>query len=412
MNPLQNKNIILGVTGSIAAYKAADLASKLTQNGAQVEVVLTKAATEFISPITFQSVTSQRAYSEADLWGSDAHVLHIGLARKADLLIIAPASANTIAKLTHGIADNLLTVTALALHREEGQAPLVLAPAMDAGMFSHPATQKNIRTLEQRGSFFIGPEEGHLASGLVAKGRMSEPVAILGRIRSLLSRGGPLDGKHIVVTAGGTQEDIDPVRFITNRSSGKQGYAIAQAVLDAGATVTLISAPTNLSSPTGVRLVTTRSAEEMKQAVLSICEQADVLVMAAAVADFRPALLSKQKIKKGAGTLSLRLERTSDILEAVKTQREQTNNPKIVVGFAAETQDIITNAQAKLQSKGLDLIVSNDVSASDAGFGIDTNRVTMLWSNGKQEKLPLMSKKEVAIHLVESLYSLLQKSMT
>jgi phosphopantothenoylcysteine decarboxylase/phosphopantothenate--cysteine ligase len=403
MNPLQNKNIILGVTGSIAAYKAADLASKLTQNGAHVEVVLTKAATEFIRPITFQSVTGQRAYSESDLWGSDAHVLHIGLARKADMLVIAPISANTLAKLAYGIADNLLTVTALALHRGEKQIPLLLAPAMDAGMFSHPATQENLRILEHRGSVIVGPEEGHLASGLVAKGRMSEPVAILGQIRYQLAQGGPLSSKHIVVTAGGTQEDIDPVRFITNRSSGKQGYALAQAALDAGAGVTLISATTKLTSPTGANCISIRNASQMEAAVLSACQKADALLMGAAVADFRPANPSGQKIKKGSGIPSLALERTSDILAAVEAQRKQTGFPKVVVGFAAETQDLIANAQEKLQSKGLDLIIANDVSASDAGFGVDTNRVTLLWADGKQEELPLMGKAEIAELLVEKL---------
>jgi phosphopantothenoylcysteine decarboxylase/phosphopantothenate--cysteine ligase len=406
MNPIQNKNIILGVTGSIAAYKAADLASKLTQNGAQVEVILTDAATKFIPAITFQSVTGQRAYSETDLWGSDAHVLHIGLARKADLLVIAPVSANTLAKLAHGIADNLLSVTALALHREEKPAPLLLAPAMDAGMFSHPATQENVNILTQRGSYFVGPEEGHLASGLVAKGRMSEPPAILGQIRYLLSRNGPLRGKKIVVTAGGTQEDIDPVRFISNRSSGKQGYALAQAALDAGADVTLISTPTNLVPPTGAGIVAIRSASEMEKAVLSACRNADALLMAAAVADFRPTKVSKQKIKKGGGTPSLALERTPDILAAIKEERTQSGFPKIVIGFAAETQNLMANAQEKLQSKGLDLIVANDVGAKDAGFGVDTNRVILLWADGKREELPLMNKKEVADVLIEKLTKL------
>ena len=403
MNPLHDKKIILGITGSIAAYKAADLASKLTQNGAQVEVILTEAAAKFIPPITFQSVTGQRAYSEADLWGNEAHVLHIGLARKADIFVIAPASANTLAKLAHGIADNLLTVTALALHREVDPAPLLLAPAMDAGMFSHPATQENVRLLVQRGSHFIGPEAGHLASGLVARGRMSEPPAILGQIRYLLSRGGPLSGKKVVVTAGGTQEDIDPVRFITNRSSGKQGYALAQAALDTGAAVTLISAPTNLVPPACADLVAIRTASEMEQAVLSACQEADALLMAAAVADFRPAEIAGQKIKKGGGAPSLILERTSDILSAVKNQRALTGFPKIVIGFAAETQNLLENAQKKLQTKGLDLIVANDVSATDAGVAVDDNRVTLLWADGKREELPLMSKAEVADLVIEKL---------
>jgi phosphopantothenoylcysteine decarboxylase/phosphopantothenate--cysteine ligase len=407
INHLQDKNILLGVTGSIAAYKAADLASKLTQSGAQVEVILTKAATEFVRPITFQSVTGQRAYRESDLWGTDAHVLHIGLARKADLLVIAPLSANTMAKLAHGIADNLLTVTALALHRDDKQIPLLLAPAMDAGMFSHPATQENLRILKRQGNIIIGPEQGRLASGLIAKGRMSEPAKILNQIRYQLSQNGPLNGKQIVVTAGGTQEDIDPVRFITNRSSGKQGYALAQAALDAGADVILISAPTSLAPPTGVDLIAIRSASEMEVAVLSAAQGADALLMAAAVADFRPANPSKQKIKKASSTPSLLLERTSDILLAVKAQREQIGYPKIVVGFAAETQDLLANAGEKLKSKGVDLIVANDVSASDAGFGVDTNRVTLLCSNGKRDQLPLMSKSDVAEILIERLVDLL-----
>jgi len=403
MNPLQNKTIVLGVTGSIAAYKAADLASKLTQAGAQVEVILTQAATEFVTPLTFQSVTGKRAYTETDLWGTEAHVLHIGLARKADILVIAPVSANTIAKLAHGIADNLLTVTALALHRFERQAPLLLAPAMDAGMFSHPATQENLCILEQRECHFIGPEEGHLASGLVAKGRMSEPPAILGQIRYLLSRGGPLAGKRIVVTAGGTQEPIDPVRFITNRSSGKQGYALAQAALDAGAEVTLISGMTSLSPPTGAQVMTTRSASEMEQAVLKVCPTSDFLLMAAAVADFRPAKPSEQKIKKGSEIPTLELIRNPDILATVKEQRNQTGKPEMVLGFAAETEDLLTNAQNKLQAKGLDLIVANDISAEGAGFEVDTNRVTLLWANGEHEEFPLSSKEKVAEKLIKRL---------
>jgi phosphopantothenoylcysteine decarboxylase/phosphopantothenate--cysteine ligase len=406
MNPLQDKNIILGVTGSIAAYKAVDLASKLSQKGAKVETILTRAATEFIRPISFQSVTGRRAYCESDLWGAEAHVLHIGLARKADLLVIAPASANTLAKLANGIADNLLSVTALALHRDHAPAPMLLAPAMDAGMYGHLATQENLQILEQRGSDFIGPEEGHLASGLIARGRMSEPGDILGKIRFLLSRNGAWGEKRIIVTAGGTQEDIDPVRFITNRSSGKQGYALAQASLDAGADVTLITAPTSLSIPTGVNRVAVRNASEMKAAVLNACQGAHALIMAAAVADYRPSNPSHQKIKKETGTPTLILERTSDILATVKSHREHTGFPKVVVGFAAETQNMLENAQAKLQSKGLDLIILNDVSATDAGFGVDTNRVSILWANGKREDLPLMKKEEIASALVDKLVKL------
>jgi phosphopantothenoylcysteine decarboxylase/phosphopantothenate--cysteine ligase len=277
---------------------------------------------------------------------------------------------------------------------------------MDAGMFSHPATQENVKILAQRGSNFIGPEEGHLASGLVAKGRMSEPSTILGEIRYLLSRNGPLRGKKIVVTAGGTQEDIDPVRYITNRSSGKQGYVLAQAALDAGANVILISTPTNLAPPIGSEIVAIRSACEMEKAVLSACRDADALLMAAAVADFRPAEISKQKIKKGSGTPPLALERTPDILVAIKKERAQSGFPKNVIGFAAETQNLLANAQEKIKSKGLDLIAANDVSAQDAGFGVDTNRVILLWADGKREELPLMNKKEVADVLIEKLTKL------
>jgi phosphopantothenoylcysteine decarboxylase/phosphopantothenate--cysteine ligase len=403
MNPLQNKNIILGVTGSIAVYKAADLASKMTQAGANVEVILTEAATQFISPLTFQSVTGKRAYRETDLWGKEAHVLHIGLARKADLLLIAPISANTIAKLAHGIADNLLTVTALAAHRVDKQVPLVLAPAMDAGMYSNPATQKNIRILEQRGTIFLGPEEGHLASGLIARGRMTEPLKILGKVRYILGREGPLKDKHIVVTAGGTQEPLDPVRFISNRSSGKQGYAIAQAALDAGADLTLITTPTNLPPPQGAQITQVKTASEMAEAVLQISSKTNILVMAAAVADFRPAVHSEQKIKKENADHCLELVPNPDILKSVHQQKAKTKKPDIVVGFAAETQDLIANARNKLLSKGLDLVVANDVSASNAGFGVDTNKVTLLWANGTSEELPLMDKYEVAETILRKL---------
>jgi len=402
MNPMSGQTIILGITGSIAAYKAADLASKLAQNGAIVQTILTEAATKFISPLTFQSVTGQRAYTEADLWGTEAHVLHVGLAHDADLLIIAPASATTLAKLASGLADNLLSLTALAYHSDEKRSPLLLAPAMDAGMYTHPATQENIRILKQRGAILIGPEEGHLASGLVAKGRMTEPHEILGQIRYQLSRGGPLEGKHFVVTAGGTQEDIDPVRFITNRSSGKQGFALAQAALDEGAEVTLISALSHLAAPAGVNLVAARSAKDMTEAVSRACIDADALLMAAAVADYRPAHPGTHKIKKEIGIPTLDLERTDDILTTIKEQREKSGYPKYVVGFAAETEDLIANAQAKLEAKGLNLIAANDVSASDAGFGVETNRVTLLWENGKKENLPLMSKAEVAEKIIKA----------
>ena len=286
-NPIQDKTILLGVTGSIAAYKAADLASKLKQAGGKVDVVLTQSATQFITPLTFQSVTARKAYVDADLWGGEGHVTHIGLGRAAELIVIAPVSANTLAKLAHGIGDNLLTVAVLAAH-----CPLLLAPAMDAGMFSHPATQANLEVLHQRGAVIIGPAAGRLASGLVGMGRMVEPGEILGAIRWQLAQGGPLQGCKVVVTAGGTQEPVDPVRVLTNRSSGKQGFAVAQAALDAGAEVVLISTPVQILAPVGARQVVVQTAADMLEAVLSEIAKADALVMAAAVSDFRPAVIA------------------------------------------------------------------------------------------------------------------------
>jgi phosphopantothenoylcysteine decarboxylase/phosphopantothenate--cysteine ligase len=396
ISPLANKQILLGVTGSIAAYKAVDLASKLAQSGAFVETILTTDAARFVTPLTFQSVTGQPAYTDAELWGAEAHVLHVGLAQRADLLAIAPITAQTMAKMAHGLADNLVTLAALAAH-----CPILLAPAMDAGMFAHPTTQANLRLLQERGAIVVGPEEGHLASGLVARGRMTEPADLLGHIRYTLSRAGPLKGRKLVVTSGGTQEPLDPVRFITNRSSGKQGVALAQAALDAGADVTLIAAPVSLPIPTGARHLPVRTAADMARAVLDACQDADALLMAAAVADFRPDQAAQQKIKKQRALPILTLQPTDDILAAVARQRQDTGHPRVVVGFAAETQDLLPNALSKLQAKALDLIVANDVSASDAGFQVDTNRVTLITPTGEPEALPLLSKAEVAARVIE-----------
>ena len=404
-----NKKILLGVTGSIAAYKAADLASKLAQSGAQVKTILTKAASEFISPLTFQSVTGQPAYTDADLWGAQAHVLHVGLAHEADLLLIAPATAQTMFKLAHGSADDLLSLTALAVGTEPDSAPILMAPAMDAGMFSHAATQENLRILSARGIVFIGPEEGHLASGLVSKGRMTEPVEILGHVLFQLSLGGALKDQHVVVTAGATQEPLDPVRYLSNRSTGRQGFALAQAALEAGAQVTLIAGPNHLNAPIGATHISVRTAEEMKNATLEACKKADALIMSAAVVDFRPAKYNDHKIKKSGGIPSMELAGTPDILKAVAVQRKDLGYPKVVVGFAAETQDLLNNAKDKLKSKKLDLIAANDISATDAGFAVDTNRITLLHADGKKEELPLMSKADVAAEIVERIISILNK---
>ena len=394
--PLTGKHIILGVTGSIACYKAVELASRLAQEGAQIDVILTAAAQQFVTPLTFQSVTGRRAYVDADLWGSEGHVQHIGLAKAADLLVIAPASANTMARLAHGLADNLLCLTALA-----AACPLVIAPAMDGGMFAHPATQANLEILRQRGAVIIGPAQGHLASGLVGPGRMVEPAELLGHVRLILAQNGSLGGRRVVVTAGGTQEPLDPVRSITNRSSGKQGLALAQAALDAGAVVTLIAAPISLPTPVGARRIDVQTAQDMLEGVMVELPQTDVLIMAAAVADFRPAQAAGQKIKKESGVPQIELARTPDILAEVAGQREKSGRPYVVVGFAAESQDLLDNARAKLQNKKLDLIVANDVSAADAGFSVDTNRVTLLFSNGTHQNLPLMDKTDVALAVID-----------
>jgi phosphopantothenoylcysteine decarboxylase / phosphopantothenate---cysteine ligase len=405
--PFENRTILLGVTGSIAAYKAADLASRLAQSGANVDVILTQSALQFITPLTFQSVTGRRAYTDSDLWSSQGHVLHVSLGRSADLLVIAPASANTLARLAHGLADNLLTVTALA-----ARGALLVAPAMDGGMYEHPATQANLEILRQRGARILGPAAGHLASGLVGAGRMLEAAELLGHIRLALAEDGPLASKKVIVTAGGTQEPIDPVRVIANRSSGKQGFALAQAALDLGAQVILISGPVHLPTPIGAQRVEVETAEQMQAAVLENIPQAEALVMAAAVADFRPADPAGQKIKREAGVPQVRLEANPDILKAVAAARAESGWPRISVGFAAESQDLLENARHKLESKRLNMIAANDIGAHDAGFSVDTNRVTLLYAhplNGSQvETLPLLSKDDVAQIVMERIVTLLE----
>ncbi len=394
--PFENKRILLGVTGSIACYKACDLASRLKQAGAFVDVVLSAGATRFISPLSFQSVTGRKAYTDEDLWGGEGHVLHVNLGQSADLVLIAPATANTIAKLAHGIADNLLTDSVLV-----STCPLVISPAMESHMFANTATQENIHILAKRGAAILGPAEGHLASGAVGKGRFVEPVNILAELRYLMTRGGHLKGKKVVITAGGTQEAIDPVRIITNNSSGKQGYALAQAALDAGAEVTLIAAPNALETPFGATQVRVRSASEMKDAVLSACEGTDALIMAAAVADFRPVHAENQKIKKGGGIPEIKLEPTEDILKLVAKTKAKSGYPLLTIGFAAESQDLIENAREKLAAKSLDLIVANDITRSDAGFEVDTNAITLIDKKGRAQSLPTLTKTEVAEKILD-----------
>lgn len=399
-NPLNGKNIVLGITGSIAAYKSVDLASRLTKLGTFVNSILTDAGTKFISPLSIQSVCGRKAYIEQDLWVREGHVVHINIAHTADLILIAPATANTLAKLAHGIADNLLTVTVLA-----AKCPIIIAPAMDAGMYENEITQKNVQLLKEKGIIFIGPAEGHLASGLVGPGRMAEPADIVRAIRYNLSRVNPLKDKKIVVTAGGTQEEIDPVRILTNYSSGKQGYALAQAALDAGSDVVLISAPTSLTSPEGATLVRVKSAEEMHDAVLDQITNASALIMAAAVADFRPKNSVQEKIKKEDGFGSIELTPTKDILKAVSKMKITKHLDIKVIGFAAETTDLKANAKEKLLEKKLDMIVANDVSDPQAGFGVDTNKVLLMYSDGSTEQLPILTKDEVAEKVIQHLQS-------
>lgn len=396
MQPFDGKRILLGVTGSIAAYKAADLASKLTQGGARVNVLMTPAAARFVTPLTFRGVTHQPVLTDAFDLASEAAIQHVELATTADLFIVAPATASALFKLAHGQADDPVSLTALAC-----PAPMLVAPAMDADMWEHPAVQANAAILRERGVEFAGPEQGRLASGLYGQGRLAETALVIGLAGRILGRGGDLRGKTVVVSAGGAQEPIDPVRVVTNRSSGKMGYALAEAARDRGAHVVLVSAPTSLPYPAGVEVRAVETSAQMREAVLSACAGADALIMAAAVADYRPAEPSAQKIKKSGGELTLRMEPTTDILSEAP--------PDIMrVGFAAESQDLLANARAKLRAKNLHLIVANDVSREDAGFGADDNQVTLLTPDGATEELPLMSKRDVAWRILDRVAPLLR----
>ena len=402
---LENKRILLGVSGGIAAYKACTLASHLTQAGALVDVVLTEAAARFVAPLTFEALTGRPAYT--DLWaapreGLPTHIAHIGLAHAADLLVISPATANTLAKVAHGIADNLLTTLILA-----ASCPVMVAPAMDAGMWSNPATQANVSLLQERSFHIIGPTRGRMASGLEGEGRMVEPDEILEHIRCVIGQNGPLCGKLVTVTAGPTREALDPVRFLSNRSSGRQGFALAQAAIDRGATVTLICGPSNLPTPICAQRIDVISAQDMLDAVMAQLETTDVLLMAAAVADYRPEEAAVQKMKKQHTDLALDLARTPDILTVVAEARSQGNGPEVVIGFAAETQDLVGNARSKLEEKALDLIVANDITAADAGFEALTNRVVILDSKGGLDELPLLTKTAVAEIILDRVVSLL-----
>ncbi len=394
---LTDKTIILGITGGIAAYKAADLASKLTQAGAKVEVVMTEAATEFISPLTLRSLTGRPVVTDMFEPASEFSIEHIALAEAADVVIIAPATANTIAKLAGGIADNILCCTVLAT-----KAPVIVAPAMNVNMYQSSITQDNLAKLKARGFTTVGPDYGRLASGKIGLGRLAEVEEIIGTIKQVLGRNGNLSGKRIVVTAGGTQEPIDPVRHIGNRSSGKMGYAIAEAARDRGAEVKLVTAPTSLPEPAGIEVVSVKTAAEMKEAVDKAVTQADALIMAAAVADYQPKNVAKAKIKKKSPSLTLELIRTPDILAEVKGNF-------LKVGFAAESEDMVANAKQKLEKKKLDLIAANDITDKDSAFGSDTNKVTLIERDGKIDSLPLLTKREVADKILDKVVGMLKK---
>lgn len=393
---LTNKTVVLGVTGSIAAYKAAYLASQLTQAGADVEVIMTEAATKFITPITFRSITGRPVVTEMFDLASEYSVEHVALAEAADVVVIAPATANIIAKLAAGIADDMLSCTVLAT-----KAPVIIAPAMNVNMYENPITQDNLVKLQARDFAIVGPAYGRLASGKMGLGRLVDIDEVLGTICQVLGKCGDLAGKRIVVTAGGTQEPVDPVRCLTNCSSGKMGYALAEAARDRGAQVVLVSAPSALPRPAGVDMVDIRTAQEMYQAVKKAVAKADALIMAAAVADYRPVKVSESKIKRQqVSSLTLELERTPDILGEVKGNF-------VRVGFAAESENLVANAKEKLHKKQLDLIAANDITAADSGIGADANQVVIIDREDKVEELPLLPKREVADKILDRVVELL-----
>ena len=393
--PLVNKHIVLGVTGSIASYKAIDLASKLTQAGALVDTILTYGATQFITPLAFRSITHRDVITDLYDLDSEFSNEHVALARRADIVTIVPATVNCIAKLAWGMADDPLTTTVVAT-----EAPLLIAPAMDGNMYSHPATQDNLQILERRGVVIVGPDQGYLASGLSGKGRLVDPTQLVGHIAAALGKKGDLSGKKIVISAGGTQEPIDPVRVITNNSSGKMGYAIAEAARDRGAEVILITAPTSLSDPPSITVKNVTTAAEMCSLVLSEVTDSDALIMSAAVADYRPKTSAEQKIKKSDSGLTIDLTKTEDILE------KATGN-FVKVGFSAESENLVSNATEKIGRKSLDLIVANDITDPDSGFGKDTNKVVIIDDQLQAEHLPILTKYDVGNEILNRVLKVL-----
>ncbi|MFJ9499819.1 bifunctional phosphopantothenoylcysteine decarboxylase/phosphopantothenate--cysteine ligase CoaBC [Brevibacillus centrosporus] len=405
MPTLAGKRIVLGVSGGIAAYKAAALTSKLTQAGAIVRVILTENAQKFVQPVTFQALSHQPVHTDT-FNEPDPHVIsHIDLADKADLVLVAPATANIIGKIANGIADDMLTTTLLA-----SKAPVMVAPAMNVNMYGHPAVQANMEKLVQYGYRFVEPGVGLLACGWIGKGRLAEPEEIVEAVAAFFAeqnqpRPQDLQDKLVLVTAGPTREKIDPVRYITNHASGKMGYAIAEAARDRGARVVLVSGPTALPKPTGVQFVAVECVQEMFDAVMEYLPESDIVIKSAAVSDYRPKTVQEHKMKKGDGPLVLELDKAPDILRTVGERKTK----QFVVGFAAETQDVIKYAQDKLEKKNLDMIVANNVLAEGAGMGSDTNIVTLLTRAGEIVELDKLSKRDVADKLLDAVVLKLTK---
>ena len=399
--------VALGVSGGIAAYKAAELVRLLQDKGLDVQVVMTRSACEFITPLTFAALSGHKVVTEmfGEAQGSsnvESAIEHIAVAQSIDAFVVAPATANVLAKMAHGIADDFLTTLCLAT-----KAPLIVAPAMNVNMWEHAATQQNLETLRSRGVRVVNPDEGYLACGMTGSGRLASPTSIAQVVFETLGMREDLAGEVILVTAGPTEEPLDAVRYISNRSSGKMGYALAEAARRRGAQVLLVSGPTRAEPPAAHVFERVRTAAEMEAAVSRHAESATVVVMAAAVADFRPANVQAGKIKKQHGVPALKLEPTNDILAEISRRR---GKGQIIVGFAAETEDLMANATAKLRAKGLDLLVANDVSRTDAGFNVDTNIVTMLFPDGRKVGLEKMSKLEVAGHVLEQIVEIRRKS--
>jgi len=398
---IKDKKILLCVTGGIAVYKAAALTSKLVQAGAKIKVILSESAEKFVTPLTFQALSRNEVFTDTFDEKNPHVIAHIDLADWADLILIAPATANTIAKIAGGIADNMITTTMLA-----ATSPVWIAPAMNVHMYDHPAVKKNLSILAEYGYQFIEPSEGYLACGYVGRGRLEEPEKIVELIQRFFAKDERklLTGKTVVVTAGPTREKIDPVRFISNHSTGKMGFALAEEAKKHGADVVLISGPVQIAAPAGVELVKVESADEMYNAVLKFYESADVVIKTAAVADYRPKVTYDQKVKKQAGDASIDLERTKDILFELGQRKKN----QVLVGFAAETENLQEFARKKLTKKNADMIVANNVKATGAGFGTNTNIVTLFKRSGEITELPLMSKADVARKIIEEVTSLLK----